>query len=77
MIDCSKRVQYLNEIKDSVVAGFRWATKESVLCDENLRAVRFNIYNVTLHADAIHKEEVRLSPPPGESSSPPCSQKLP
>ena len=23
MIDCSKRVQYLNEIKDSVVAGFR------------------------------------------------------
>ena len=23
MTDCSKRVQYLNEIKDSVVAGFR------------------------------------------------------
>ena len=28
MIDCSKGVQYLNEIKDSVVAGFQWATKE-------------------------------------------------
>merc|ERR1712013_779832 len=26
MIDCSKGVQYLNEIKDSVVAGFQWAT---------------------------------------------------
>merc|ERR1739844_534207 len=25
MIDCSKGVQYLNEIKDSVVAGFQWA----------------------------------------------------
>ena len=28
MIDATKGVQYLNEIKDSVVAGFQWATKE-------------------------------------------------
>ena len=28
MVDCTKGVQYLNEIKDSVVAGFQWATKE-------------------------------------------------
>merc|ERR1719341_1665496 len=55
MIDCSKGVQYLNEIKDSVVAGFQWATKEVVMCDENLRACRFNLYDVALHADAIHR----------------------
>merc|ERR1712126_596534 len=30
MIDCTKGVQYLNEIKDSVVAGFQWASKEGV-----------------------------------------------
>ena len=28
LIDATKGVQYLNEIKDSVVAGFQWATKE-------------------------------------------------
>ena len=28
LMDVSKGVQYLNEIKDSVVAGFQWATKE-------------------------------------------------
>ena len=28
LIDCTKAVQYLNEIKDSVIAGFQWATKE-------------------------------------------------
>ena len=28
LMDTSKGVQYLNEIKDSVVAGFQWATKE-------------------------------------------------
>ena len=28
VMDCTKGVQYLNEIKDSVVAGFQWASKE-------------------------------------------------
>ena len=51
MVDVTKGVQYLNEIKDSVVAGFQWATKEGVMCDENMRGVRFNIHDVTLHAD--------------------------
>merc|ERR1719204_1709141 len=62
LIDCSKGVQYLNEIKDSVVAGFQWATKEGVMCEENLRAVRFNIYDVTLHADAIHRGGGQIIP---------------
>merc|ERR1712123_138178 len=55
VIDATKGVQYLNEIKDSVIAGFQWASKEGVLCDENMRGVRFNIYDVALHADAIHR----------------------
>merc|ERR1719261_732910 len=61
-VDCTKGVQYLNEIKDSCVAGFQWATKEGVMCDENLRAVRFNIYDVTLHADAIHRGGGQIIP---------------
>merc|ERR1711876_13157 len=62
MIDCTKGVQYLNEIKDSVVAGFQWATKEGVLCDENMRSVRFNLYDVALHADAIHRGGGQIIP---------------
>ena len=46
MIDCTKV---------SVVAGFQWASKEVVLCDENLRATRINLYDVALHADDIHR----------------------
>ena len=30
LVDATKGVQYLNEIKDSVVAGFQWATKEGL-----------------------------------------------
>jgi len=62
MIDCTKGVQYLNEIKDSVVAGFQWATKEGVLCDENMRGTRFNIYDVALHTDAIHRGGGQIIP---------------
>merc|ERR1712106_9632 len=62
MIDCTKGVQYLNEIKDSVVAGFQWASKEGILCDENMRASRLNIYDVALHADAIHRGGGQIIP---------------
>ncbi|XP_047492651.1 eukaryotic translation elongation factor 2-like [Penaeus chinensis] len=62
LVDVTKGVQYLNEIKDSCVAGFQWATKEGVLCDENMRAVRFNLHDVTLHADAIHRGGGQIIP---------------
>jgi len=62
LTDVSKGVQYLNEIKDSVVAAFNWATKDGVLCEENVRAVRFNIHDVTLHADAIHRGGGQIIP---------------
>jgi len=62
IIDCTKGVQYLNEIKDSVVAGFQWATKEGVLAEENMRGVRFDIHDVTLHADAIHRGGGQIIP---------------
>ncbi|XP_015679952.1 elongation factor 2 [Protobothrops mucrosquamatus] len=62
LVDITKGVQYLNEIKDSVVAGFQWATKEGVLCEENMRGVRFDIQDVTLHADAIHRGGGQIIP---------------
>jgi len=62
VMDCTKGVQYLNEIKDSVVAGFQWASKEGVLCEENMRGVRFNVHDVTLHTDAIHRGGGQIIP---------------
>lgn len=62
LVDVTKGVQYLNEIKDSCVAALQWATKEGVLCDENMRGVRFNIHDVTLHADAIHRGGGQIIP---------------
>lgn len=62
LVDTTKAVQYLNEIKDSFEAAFQWATKEGVLTEENMRGVKMNIHDVTLHADAIHRGGGQIIP---------------
>ncbi|KAJ1985477.1 translation elongation factor 2 [Dimargaris cristalligena] len=62
LVDTTKGVQYLNEIKDSCVAAFQWASKEGVIADEKMRGIRFNILDVALHADAIHRGGGQIMP---------------
>ena len=62
VVDVTVAVQYLNEIKDSVVAGWQWVCKEGPLCDETLRDVRIDMHDVTLHADAIHRGGGQIIP---------------
>jgi len=62
LVDVTKQVQYLQEIKDSMEAAFQWATKEGAMCDEAMRGIRFNIQDVTLHADAIHRGGGQIVP---------------
>jgi elongation factor 2 len=62
VVDVTKGVQYLNEIKDSVIGAFQWVTKEGVLASENMRGIRFNIVDVVLHTDAIHRGGGQIIP---------------
>jgi elongation factor 2 len=48
LVDVTKGVQYLNEIKDSCVTAFQWVTKEGACAEENMRGARFNILDVTV-----------------------------
>jgi elongation factor 2 len=62
LVDQTKQVQYLQEIKDSMEAAFQWATKEGVMTEENMRGCRFNIQDVSLHTDAIHRGGGQIIP---------------
>lgn len=62
VVDQTKAVQYLSEIKDSVVSGFAWASAAGPILEENLRSCRFNILDVTLHADSIHRGAGQILP---------------
>merc|ERR1719387_2383322 len=61
-VDVTKGVQYLNEIKDSVVAAMQWAAKDGPLCEENMRNISFEINDVTLHTDTIHRGGGQIIP---------------
>mmetsp|Transcript_3259 Transcript_3259/g.5461 ORF Transcript_3259/g.5461 Transcript_3259/m.5461 type:complete len:295 (+) Transcript_3259:1-885(+) len=62
LLDATKGVQYLNEIKDHVNSGFQWATKEGPMAEEVCRSVILRVLDVTLHADAIHRGAGQLLP---------------
>jgi len=63
LVDCTKGVQYMAEIKDSACGAFMQATLCGVFCEENLRGVRMDIDDVTMHADAIHRGAGQIMPP--------------
>jgi elongation factor 2 len=61
-VDTTKGVNYLLEIKESVVAGFAWAAANGPLCEEQMRGTRYNLMDVVLHADAIHRGMGQIMP---------------
>merc|ERR1712107_250092 len=63
VIDKTVAVQYVNEIKEHMGSAFQWASKEGPLCEENMRGIRFNLTDVALHADSIHRGAGQIMPP--------------
>jgi len=63
VVDQTVAIQYLNEIKEHVNSAFQWATKEGPMCEENMRGIKFNIMDVTLHTDSIHRGAGQIMPP--------------
>jgi len=63
LVDTTKGVQYLNEVKDSMVSGFIQTTSAGIIAEEAMRGVRFNLMDIVLHADAIHRGAGQVMPP--------------
>jgi elongation factor 2 len=62
LVDVTKGVQFMNEIRDSVENAFQWATRVGVVTEEQMRGIRFNVADCELHADAIHRGGGQLIP---------------
>jgi elongation factor 2 len=63
LVDVTKAVQYLNEIKDSAIGAFQQSTLAGCICEEAMRGIRFNVQDVVMHADAIHRGAGQIMPP--------------
>jgi len=63
VVDSTQGVQYLQEIKEHVVAGFEWASSCGPLAEEEMQGCRFDLLDVTMHADSIHRGMGQIMPP--------------
>lgn len=61
--DLTSGVSYVSEIKDSVCNAFQQHTNGGIICGEATRGIRFNLMDLTLHADAIHRGAGQIMPP--------------
>jgi len=62
VLDATKGVNYLNEIKESVCGGFQQACGQGPMADEQCRGVCVKVLDVVLHADAIHRGMGQIQP---------------
>ncbi|CAL4087293.1 unnamed protein product [Meganyctiphanes norvegica] len=48
LVDITKGIDYIAEIKESCIKGFQWCARQGVLCEEPMRGVGFNICDAKL-----------------------------
>ncbi len=62
LIDLTKGVQYLREVRDMIIAGFRWACGNGPLCEEPIRGLKIKVMDATLHEDPVHRGPAQIMP---------------
>ena len=45
----------LSSVKDSIVQGFQWGTREGPLCEEPIRNTKFKILDAVIANEPIHR----------------------
>jgi len=62
LVDMTKGVQYLREVRDMVMAGFRWACESGPLCEEPMRGLKVTLTDASLHEDPVHRGPAQIMP---------------
>ena len=62
LLDMTKGIQYLREVKETVNSGFRWAAKNGPLSDEPIRGMKVKLLDAKLHEDPVHRGPAQIMP---------------
>jgi len=62
LVDVTKGAQYLQEAKDMIISGYRWALKEGPLAYEPIRGLKVKINDISLHEDPVHRGPAQIMP---------------
>jgi elongation factor 2 len=61
-IDMTSGVQYLREVRDTIIQGFRLAMKEGPLAAEPVRGLKVILHDAVIHEDPAHRGPAQLYP---------------
>jgi len=61
-LNMTKGVQFLREIRDMALSGFRWACESGPLCEEPLRGLKIMLMDTQLHEDPVHRGPAQIMP---------------
>jgi elongation factor 2 len=62
LVDMTRGVQNIHDIKESCISAFKEHSLQGPLCKEQIRGVRFNVHDVTIHTDPMHRGVNQISP---------------
>jgi elongation factor 2 len=62
LVEVTKGAQFLQEVKEMVIAGYRWGIKEGPLAYEQIRGVKLKLTDVSLHEDPVHRGPAQIMP---------------
>ena len=62
LIDLTKGVQYMRDVRDMVISGFRWACQAGPLCEEPIRGIKVKLVDAQLHEDPVHRGPAQIMP---------------
>lgn len=61
-VDMTTGVQYLREVRDTVIQGFRLAMREGPLAMEPVRGVKVILHDAVIHEDPAHRGPAQIYP---------------
>lgn len=62
LVDVTKGIQYLGEVRDMIISGFRWACASGPLCEEPMRGIKAKLVDASLHEDPVHHGPAQVMP---------------
>jgi elongation factor 2 len=62
LLDLTKGIQYLREVRDTIISGFTWTCQNGPLCEEPIRGIKAKLMDVQLHEDPVHRGPAQVMP---------------
>ncbi|MEM1879769.1 MAG: EF-Tu/IF-2/RF-3 family GTPase, partial [Desulfurococcaceae archaeon] len=62
LVDLTTGVQYLREVRDTLIQGFRLAVREGPLAHEPVRGLKVILHDAVIHEDPAHRGPAQIYP---------------